>query len=590
VPPVLLPLLPLLQLAGGASLGQGLYPMPAGVLQALSSRGTLVLEAALRSALLALERALAEQQRQRGACGLCAPCLFPPCANLTRHCPRDCGHRGGPQANGTAPRGRIMGGSVAPRGAWPWLVSVRLHGELMCGGVLVGHSWVLTAAHCFAGNRNELAWTVVVGDHELGKPDVGERAVPVRRILPHPKFNPKTFHGDLALLELAVPLAPSPTVSPVCLPSGPAEPSPGTACYIAGWGSLYEEGPAADVVMEAQVPLLSQETCRGALGRDMLTNAMFCAGYLSGGIDSCQGDSGGPLVCQDPSSHRFVLYGITSWGDGCGERGKPGVYTRVAAFADWLSLQMDPAPGSREPSCFDLLVLAQLPPERQPPERARLCAFYAGSCRAPQGRATCARLSEETCRARTRRCGELGGHAGVRVAGVALPRGRVPPGACLSLPCCACRQGAGGPPPFARLFGAMGPQLQDWVEALRTMAGGSPPSMGAPSLMSPLHLLLAPRPGVAACPGLNESVVRVGAVRELYAWVLRVPEPDLAMTFQEILVDLGSKNAKGLYRAQVRATVGGRPTAFTGLVGLESDSLARSMPGLVALALEALKT
>lgn len=109
-------------------------------------------------------------------------------------------------------------------------------------------------------------WTVVVGDHELGKPDAGERAVPVRRILPHPKvggggytpislymlqgipqhtpvsfqFNPKTFHGDLALLELAVPLAPSPTVSPVCLPSSPAEPSPGTTCYIAGWGSLYE--------------------------------------------------------------------------------------------------------------------------------------------------------------------------------------------------------------------------------------------------------------------------------------------------------------------------------------------------------------
>ncbi|XP_030311718.1 serine protease 56 [Calypte anna] len=730
-------LLPLLQLAGGASLGQGLYPMPAAVLQApAQSLAVLPTVPPNCQDLLDAQALLNLPQRNWALSQACAPYqhLCPPegaqhaCTLLTtRLChrrlqecrmaaaapgldateeasmPGSCGHRGGPQLNTTAPRGRIMGGSVAPPGAWPWLVSVRLHGELMCGGVLVGHSWVLTAAHCFAGNRNELAWTVVVGDHELGKLDTGERAVPVRRILPHPKFNPKTFHGDLALLELAVPLSSSPSISPVCLPSGPIEPSPGTTCYIAGWGSLYEEGPAADVVMEAQVPLLSQETCRGALGNDVLTNAMFCAGYLSGGIDSCQGDSGGPLACQDPSSHRFVLYGITSWGDGCGEQGKPGVYTRVAAFADWLSLQMYPSPDSREPSCFDLLTLAQLPPERQPPERARLCSFYAGSCRAPQGRAACARLAEETCRARMRRC-ELHSYAQtlvdlLRRAGDfirnqfdfsflthTLPQllskiyGHLfPPRVRRDVPGLSMagdqprptaeesqrspfRWEAGQPPPFAGLFRAVGPRLQDWVEALRAMAGGSPPlptpdrkhlsgetwlflqqgeeaveelvgqgraflaqlraeldfstslkaaepqqapgelagtpTMSRSALREKRELMPTEVPVVEeekagmgrACPGLNESAVRVGEVQELYAWVLQVPEPDLAMTFQEILVDLSSKNAKGLYRAHVRAVVGGRPTAFAALVGLENDSLARSMPGLVALALEALKT
>lgn len=48
------------------------------------------------------------------------------------------------------------------------------------------------------------------------------------------------------------------------------------------------DGPAADMVMEAIVPLLSQSTCKSALGKQLLTNTMFCAGYLSGGIDSCQ--------------------------------------------------------------------------------------------------------------------------------------------------------------------------------------------------------------------------------------------------------------------------------------------------------------
>lgn len=84
------------------------------------------------------------------------------------------------------------------------------------------------------------------------------------------------------------------------------------------------------------------------------------------------------------------------------------------------SLPLAAIPGSREPSCFDLLALPQLPSEQQPAERARLCAFYARSCRAPQGQAACTSLAEETCRARIRRCGEPRGHARTRSWGETL--------------------------------------------------------------------------------------------------------------------------------------------------------------------------
>lgn len=51
---------------------------------------------------------------------------------------------------------------------------------------------------------------------------------------------------------------------------------------------MHSDGPSADVVMEAKVPLLPQSTCKNTLGKELVTNTMLCAGYLSGGIDSCQ--------------------------------------------------------------------------------------------------------------------------------------------------------------------------------------------------------------------------------------------------------------------------------------------------------------
>ena len=66
----------------------------------------------------------------------------------------------------------------------------------------------------------------------------------------------------------------------------------------------------------------------------------FCSGVIKqqaqarGNRDACQGDSGGPLYCCVDGN--TVQYGIVSWGRGCGDKHKPGVYTSTAAISDWI--------------------------------------------------------------------------------------------------------------------------------------------------------------------------------------------------------------------------------------------------------------
>ncbi|XP_012577596.1 PREDICTED: coagulation factor XII [Condylura cristata] len=162
----------------------------------------------------------------------------------------------------------------------------------------------------------------------------------------HEAFSPTTYQHDVALLRLQERADGncallSPYIQPVCLPSGASHPTEtgNMLCEVAGWGHQFEGAQEySTFLQEAQVPLLSQELCSAPhVHGSSFVPGMLCAGFLEGGTDACQGDSGGPLVCEEEDTgHKLILRGVVSWGSGCGDHHKPGVYTDVSNYLDWI--------------------------------------------------------------------------------------------------------------------------------------------------------------------------------------------------------------------------------------------------------------
>jgi secreted trypsin-like serine protease len=113
--------------------------------------------------------------------------------------------------------------------------------------------------------------------------------------------------------------------------------APGKLATIAGFGATKPDGSdMPDRMQFAQVPVTTDDECAKAYEDGFDAKTMVCAGYPQGGTDTCNGDSGGPLLA--PVRGGFRLAGATSFGEGCAQAGKPGVYARVAEgpIREWL--------------------------------------------------------------------------------------------------------------------------------------------------------------------------------------------------------------------------------------------------------------
>ncbi|XP_006896892.1 PREDICTED: transmembrane protease serine 11G-like [Elephantulus edwardii] len=231
---------------------------------------------------------------------------------------------------------RIALGDDAKKSAWPWQASLQIDGIHFCGASLISQEWLLTAAHCFDNYKNPRLWTASFGT--TLQPPLMRRDV--ESIIIHENYAAHKHEDDIAVVKLATPVTFSDNIGRICLPEATFEVFPTTKLFVTGWGALEKNGPFPNNLKQAQVEVISNDVCNQiSVYGGAVSSGMICAGYLKGGPDACEGDSGGPLVIE--SNNIWYLIGIVSWGIDCGKPNKPGLYTKVTLYRDWIKSKTD---------------------------------------------------------------------------------------------------------------------------------------------------------------------------------------------------------------------------------------------------------
>ncbi|XP_015229379.1 PREDICTED: coagulation factor IX-like [Cyprinodon variegatus] len=241
---------------------------------------------------------------------------------------------------------RIVGGNDAKPGEIPWQVALmtflpKYNKTLpVCGGSLISEFWVITAAHCLVKARlNGHTLFVRTGEFDVNVVEATEsnHDVAEEHIFPSYDYNKSQFDHDLALLKLSTPVVLSNERRPICLGPKPFIQSllrDSSSSLVSGWGRTGSLGRLSDKLQKISVPHVDRTLCHQS-SKSKISAFMFCAGFSDGLSDSCEGDSGGPHATNYKGT--WFLTGIVSWGEGCAQKGKYGVYTRVSRYYSWIT-------------------------------------------------------------------------------------------------------------------------------------------------------------------------------------------------------------------------------------------------------------
>ncbi|XP_017084097.1 serine protease snake-like [Drosophila eugracilis] len=248
---------------------------------------------------------------------------------------------------GKATGSTVVGGNPAPPKKYPMAARLGHVNPLendtkwFCGGTLISHRVVLTAAHCFysdVGSVNIVRLGELVFDSNTD--DAEPEDYEVLESKAHPDFRYPVLYNDIGIVRLRKHVTFSVYKMPACLPLNNGEQ---LSFFTAiGWGQTeYDNFEPSKELMEVRLRNYNR-SCRETtypnedLPEGYKAQSQLCIGY-PGHRDTCNGDSGGPLlIAHTGNGCKFQVMGITSVGIACDTPNVPSLYTRVHSFQDWI--------------------------------------------------------------------------------------------------------------------------------------------------------------------------------------------------------------------------------------------------------------